>query len=77
MAISSEHLRRKVYKVDKAKEWEAFRSLPKFKHKKLACINPTPKIKASKPAKFDKTLKIVAHALPLTYKQNQRAEKLE
>jgi len=32
-----------VVKVANAKYYETFRNLPRFSHKELACINPSPK----------------------------------
>lgn len=35
----------KFLQVEKAKEWESYRNLPKFSHKTLAVIHPSPRKK--------------------------------
>jgi len=42
----------KLSEVEKAKYWEPFRNLPKYKHKEMAVIHPSPiKKKAPLPPK--------------------------
>lgn len=54
------NIQKHVYTVEKAKEWENFRNLPRFSHKELAVIHPTPKLQVRKKIDFDRDLELQA-----------------
>jgi hypothetical protein len=58
-------------KVEKAKEFESYKRLPKFSHKPLAVINPSPRKKVSPPRPKSPTFTINAHPAKLQVKRFQ------
>lgn len=53
----------KFIKVEKAKEMKDYQRMPKFDHKPMACINPSPRKKRSPPREESPTFTL--NALPV------------
>ena len=50
----------KFTKVEKAKEFESYRQLPKYSHVPLACIHPSPRKKRTPPREASPTIIVAA-----------------
>jgi hypothetical protein len=59
----------KFIKIEKAKEFKDYQRMPKFDHKPLAVINPSPRKKRSPPREESPTFTIAAQSAKIQAKK--------
>jgi hypothetical protein len=65
---------RHFIKVEKAKEFEAYKRLPKYTHVPLACINPSPRKQKSPPKPKSPSFTIAAHPAKMQVKRYEHKQ---
>ena len=64
----------KFIKVEKAKEFESYRQLPKYSKPVLACINPSPKKKRTPPREVSPTIIVAGSTTKLQPKKVEKRQ---
>ena len=64
----------KFIKVEKAKEFESYRQLPKYNKPVLACINPSPKKKRTPPREASPTIIVAGSTTKLQIKKVEKKQ---
>lgn len=61
-------------KVEKAKEFESYRQLPKYNKPVLACINPSPRKKRTPPRELSPTIVVAGNQSKLQVKKVEKKQ---